>query len=361
MADIADSNMTGRRGLTHRFPPLAFAYLGVFAALILFVVTLSMTGSARDGDPVVALAVAPFTDTTSTVNVPVLPQETRRIGGHLVADPALLEQTPLGILPKIAADGRTPRDAYAGAAIAATDTRPRIALVMRDLGIGDGATSVALSNLPAGVTLAFIPYVDNLQNWIDKARSGGHEVLMELPMEPLDFPDSDPGPRALLVGANAQENNKRLAWALSRATGYAGLANLMGTRFMGEAPALDPIFAELSKRGLMFFDDGSSARSQALAASKQSGLPLATSALTVDAVQTTGAIDEQLAQLEQRAHESGSAVGTASPFPVTIERVAAWAQSVEARGFVLVPVSAVMKKAAPVPQPQTPAATPPKP
>jgi hypothetical protein len=325
---------------------LPIAYLATFGVLLLFVIVVSLFGSSRDGDPSLSLAISPEAAAANAdVKVPVTPAAQRKINSYLVADPALLEATSAGLLPKIGADGRKPRDAYAGA-WNANDTRPRVALVIRDLGIGAGETSVALSNLPAGITLAFAPYSQDIQSWVDKARGAGHEVLLELPMEPLDFPNSDPGPRALLVGASADENGKRMNWALSRATGYVGFANLMGSRFLGEAAPMNPVFATLASRGLMFFDDGASPRSLSAQEAREHDVPLAASSLTVDEVQAMTPIDEKLATLEQRARETGFAVGVGSPFPVTIDRVATWAQNLAMHGIALVPVSAIAKKPA---------------
>ena len=76
--------------------------------------------------------------------------------------------------------------------------------------------------------------------WIDKARGGGHEVLMEVPMEPFDFPDSDPGPHTLRAGQDEDANIQRLTWALTRFTGYAGVTNLLGQRFLSDSAALSP-------------------------------------------------------------------------------------------------------------------------
>ena len=224
--------------------------------------------------------------------------------------------------------------------------RPKIAIVMRGLGIGASATDRALAALPSDVTLGFAPFAPDLQTGIDKARGAGHEVLLELPMEPFDFPDSDPGPHVLLVAASANENVKRLEWALSRATGYAGAMNLLGGRFMGEEPAMEPILAEVARRGLMFFDNGASSSSVAIASARHAKAPIATGTLTLDGVQSQAAIDSRLAELENAARQDGFAIGVASAYPVSVARLSAWAETVAARGFELVPLTALAARPA---------------
>ena len=148
-------------------------------------------------------------------------------------DPALVDATADGPLPKIARDGRKPWQVYARPVPAGTQTVRRIALVVSGMGISESATAHAIETLPPEVTLSFAPYGARLQEWIDKARAAGHEVLLELPMEPFGYPQNDPGPHTLLTGGDTGENISRLEWLMSRFTGYAGV---MGARLRAEAP-----------------------------------------------------------------------------------------------------------------------------
>ena len=82
-------------------------------------------------------------------------------------------------------------------------------------------------------------------------------------MEPFDYPDNDPGPQTLLTSLDAEQNIDRLHWLMSRFQGYVGIANYMGARFTASEQALAPVLRETAKRGLIYFDDGSSPRSLA--------------------------------------------------------------------------------------------------
>ena len=79
-----------------------------------------------------------------------------------------------------------------------------------------------IDSLPPEVTLSFVPYSEDLQGWIDDARAAGHEVILEIPMEPYDYPANDPGPHTLLARADAMENQRRLEWLMSGETGETG-------------------------------------------------------------------------------------------------------------------------------------------
>jgi uncharacterized protein len=260
-------------------------------------------------------------------------------GKSLVADPALIENSPLGPLPRIADDGRTPMAAYAAPA---AKGKFRIAIVVSGLGLSPKATTAALSSLPAPVTLAFAPYAADVQHWVSEARRLGHEVLLEVPMEPLDFPDSDPGPHTLRSGIERDTNPQRLSWALSRFTGYAGVTNLLGQRFLADTDALSPTMTELARRGLYFFDNGATSQSAAADVAGRSGTAFAKAAETLDNIQTAPEIDKHLSDLESQARAHGSVIGSAFLYPVSVARIALWAKGLEKRGFVLVPVSAIV-------------------
>ena len=326
--------------------PLHRAFAGVIALLGVSSAALTLFGSARDGEPSIFLQLSANGHAASAEGQgaqPVSFVNVRSVNGHLVADPALIEDAPEGPLPKVAEDGKTPLAAYAQG-FDKNDERPRIAIVVTGLDVGLAQTNQAIGQLPQAVTLSFSPFALDAQSWIDRARASGHEVLMEVPMEPFDFPDSDPGPHALLVAASSEENVKRLRWAMSRGTGYVGLANILGGRFMGEQDAIEPVLAETAKRGLIFFDTGASLSSVVITAARHAGATVASGTLALDTVQTPSAIDTRLAELEAQAQQDGFAIGVASPYPVSIARLAEWAVNANARGFQLVPVSALAKR-----------------
>ena len=92
-------------------------------------------------------------------------------------------------------------------------------------------------------------------------------------MEPFDFPDSDPGPHTLRAGQDEDANIQRLTWALTRFTGYAGVTNLLGQRFLSDSDALAPMLTYLNRRGLYFFDNGAASQSVAPTVAGQVGMP----------------------------------------------------------------------------------------
>lgn len=243
-------------------------------------------------------------------------------------------QGPNGPLPVIAPDGRTPAQAYARPFTA--NGRPKVGLVIGGLGLNAALTRKAIDTLPPEITLSFVPYSDGLQGWIDLARAAGHEVLIEVPMEPTDYPDNDPGPYTLLATQGA-ESVKKLEWVLSRATGYFGVTNYLGSRFLGSDPAMNAFTGALRGRGLAFIDDGQAAK-------RGGGIPRASAFRVIDEQLSSEAIDQQLLNVEAGALQHGQALGSGFAYPVTLDQVTAWAQSVESRGYQLAPASALTQR-----------------
>jgi polysaccharide deacetylase 2 family uncharacterized protein YibQ len=162
---------------------------------------------------------------------------------------------------------------------------------------------------------------------------------MQLAMEPFDYPDNDPGPQTLLTSLTLEQNIDRLYWMMSRFQGYVGVTSYMGARFTATEPAFVPILKEISKRGLIYFDDGASPRSVAAQIAGGTHLAFAKADVAIDAVPAASEIDRALTRLETAARSNGVAIGTVSALPLSIEKVTQWAKSAEGRGFVLVPIS----------------------
>lgn len=269
------------------------------------------------------------------------PQPIARLssGIRIEAIPELIEQSNQGPLPRVSSDGRRPFDEYA-APPPPNDSRPKIAIVITDLGMRARITRRAISDLPPRVTFAFSPYAPNLVEWGEQSRRTGHEVLLMVPMEPVNYPQNDPGPFSLLTSRSTRENINILKSSLGRMTGYVGIVNHMGSRFTAAAESLRPVLEELNRRGLMLLDSRSTQYSRAASMARDLGMPASFSNTYIDDDVNPGEIAKQLAELESRARVYDYAVGIGRPYPVTIDAVKVWAASLEDRGFVLVPITA---------------------
>ena len=285
--------------------------------------------------------------------------------GAVISDPALIEMTSDGPLPRIGEDGRTPMATYSRK----TDTkeiRPRIAIVVTGLGLSQQTSMAAIDTLPPGATLGFSPYGTNLQGLVSAARGNGNEVVLELPLEPYDFPNNDPGQNTLIADASPKSNGLRLRWIMSRFTSYAGLITMEGGKFLSNTTDTRMLLDAAQKRGLYFVDSGTSDQSVARDAATMTGTSFARADVRVDANPSPDMVAEALSALEKIAMQRGSAIGIAGNYPGTIGKITTWANELEQKGFALVPLSALLspgtaKQASLPARAETPATPEPKP
>ncbi len=242
---------------------------------------------------------------------------------------------PNGPLPRIGPDGRSPAEAYARPF--RPNGKPRVALIVGGLGLNAVTTRAAIERLPAEVTLSFVPYAEGLQGWIDMARAQGHEVMIEIPMEPTGYPDNDPGPQTLLSSSSGDDVTAKMNWLLGRAVGYFGVTNYLGDRFVTSEGGMNTFLGVLRQRGLAFVDDGSARRASG-AWSRASATSI------IDEVQTPAAVVARLNALEAAARTNGAALGTGFSYPVTVEVAARWTAGLDARGLQLAPASSMTQR-----------------
>jgi len=280
---------------------------------------------------------------TPSAPVPAAPQLSAAVPGQplgKVPDPGLIEPSRHGSLPIVGRDGREAWRVYARP-FDQTEKRPRIAMVLHGLGMDADATRTAIRKLPGEVSLAFAPYADGLDRWVAEARAAGHEALIMVPMESVDFPISDPGPRALMTTLTAEQNVDRLEWVLARAAGCIGITDYLGTRFTRSRQHMETLFRELRKRGLLFLAGRRETAGLVQELATPMRLPFVVSTLHIDERATRSLIDAQLLELERLAGSNGRSVGMGLPYPITVERLVKWADGLASRGFVLAPVSAL--------------------
>ena len=248
------------------------------------------------------------------------------------------ERSPFGPLPRIAPDGRTPAQEFARPA-KPTNGRPVISILVTGLGLDETATRAAIEKLPPDVTLGFSPYSEALSSLTDLARAKGREFVLEVPVEPFDYPESDPGPLVLLVDAAPVANIERLHHTLARTVGYFGILASGGSRLATVEPAIAPIAGEAKARGLAFLDDGKSPVSKIGRVGRQGSAMAGAVDRRLDKRPTDEGLALALIELERLAIERGHAIGATELYPVAVNRLADWASRLSAKGLVLAPVS----------------------
>jgi polysaccharide deacetylase 2 family uncharacterized protein YibQ len=216
-----------------------------------------------------------------------------------------------------------------------------IAVVIDDLGL-DRRRTAAVIALPGPLTLSFMTYAHDLPDQAEAGRRAGDELLLHVPMEPVDRGEN-PGPHALLVAMSADEILAQLRWGLDRFTGFVGVNNHMGSRFTADARGMAVVMAELRRRGLFFLDSKTTANSTGTREAAAIGVPYAARDVFLDDDPTPAAIDLQLVRVERVGRQNGSAIAIGHGHDRTIAALRTWLPTLHEKGFALVPLSAVVQ------------------
>ena len=257
--------------------------------------------------------------------------------------PHITEETETGPLPVIAPDGRQPWLEYSRG-FKRADRKPRIALIISNLGLSDTYTKATLELLPEDITLSFSHVAPRLKSWVREARQKGHEILLDIPMEPIGFPKNDPGRATLLTSSNEVENLNRLEHIMKQAGGYVGLLGTLGTKFMLHSETFLPVLRGIKQRGLIYVDSRSTSRSLGPELASSIQLPKAFNNVFVDKEPSQEKIKNKLDELERIALKRRFAVGIAQPLPITIEILSQWTKELKTKQIALAPITAIVDK-----------------
>ena len=216
--------------------------------------------------------------------------------------------------------------------------RPKIAIMLGGLGLSGSTTERALT-LPSSITMGFSPYAHDMAGWLNQAKEDGHEVFVNMPVEPVDYPADDTGPYALLTNLSAEKNIERLSWVLSRAEGYAGIYTTPSEKFTYSQKSMTPVLEYMQKKHLLFvYGDGYN-NNMLLQLSKKLSQPLIVRDFIIDEQVSAVKIEKKLRALEETARVNGFALGIGNPYPITIKILERWLPALAAKVIDIVPIS----------------------
>lgn len=221
------------------------------------------------------------------------------------------------------------------------DGRPEIAVIIDDAGVDRAHTAVAI-RLKGPLTISFLPYAADLAGQARAARANRHEVMLHIPMEPHGA-FAEPEPHLLRIRQGPVEIQRRLSRGLDALPGIVGINNHMGSLFTSDPYALAPVMEELARRGLLFVDSRTTARSLAQDSARAHGLPNAGRDVFLDHYEGQAEVRKRLIETERVARKQGYAIAIGHPRAATLAELAIWLDEVESKGFRLVPVSAVVR------------------
>jgi len=219
--------------------------------------------------------------------------------------------------------------------------KPLIAIVIDDMGVDKRRTALA-TDLHGPLTLSFLTYAGQLSEQTRRASDAGHELMLHVSMEP-GSKNVDPGPNVLLTEMSSEDIREKLNWGLARFPAFVGINNHMGSKFTSDARAMKTVLEVLKEKGFLFLDSRTSQKTLAGKTAREMGVPYAVRNIFLDHVNDVEAVNGQLAKVESLARRKGYAIAIGHPRDATIEALGSWLDSIEEKGFQLVPISAIVK------------------
>ena len=266
-------------------------------------------------------------------------------------------EPPTGAAPSTPVQASTPADAAAepplpgrsakpdwqrlAVAAPASAGKPMIAVIIDDMGL-DHRRSQEILDLAGPLTISFMSYAEDMPRQLAEARAKGDEIMMHVPMEPLDD-RVDPGPGVLTDKLSAREVRERLDADLGKFGGIVGINNHMGSKFTAYAPGMEVVMQDLRERGLLFIDSLTTEKSVGLAMARRYGVPSAGRNVFLDNAGDLISVDYELGKLEEVARAKGNAIAIGHPRDATIAALIKWLPTLKDKGFVLVPVTAIVR------------------
>ena len=219
----------------------------------------------------------------------------------------------------------------------------RITIIISELGLSKKDTEKAITELPSSITFSFSPYTENLSYWFSESKKFGHELLLEIPMEPENYPDNDSGPLALLTNYSATRNIEILKNIMEKVQGYDGLMSWTGEKFMKSKDSLYPVFEYIKKSELFFINSAVNFNNIADDVANQLKLPYASVNVVLDDIANEKMINIKLKKLETLAKiGSGHAIGIIRPYSISIKMIKDWEKTLDSKGISLVPASVIV-------------------
>jgi hypothetical protein len=193
---------------------------------------------------------------------------------------------------------------------------PRVAIIIDDLGY-DKRIARKFLDLDAGLSFSVLPFTPYTQTIADAVTRNGSDLMLHLPMEPLEYPDIDPGPGALLTVMSPDQLIAQLRKNLAAVPGIKGVNNHMGSKLTKQSSQMYQIFSILKQQGLFFVDSRSTARTQGRSSARLFRLPFAERDVFLDHRTDPDFIRAQIKALIAIARKNGEAVAIAHPYPAT--------------------------------------------
>jgi polysaccharide deacetylase 2 family uncharacterized protein YibQ len=184
----------------------------------------------------------------------------------------------------------------------------RIALIIDDVGYPSANIDKWLG-FTGTLTFSVLPFLSETEEYAELLNRNGFEIMLHIPMEPISYPEDDPGPNALFTVDSKQEVLKKLELMVAQNPYAKGANNHMGSEATQDAELMRWTLELLKKDNLFFIDSVTTPQSYAYKIARELDVPAAKRDVFLDNDSSFGSINAQFEHLKEIAKAHGTAIG----------------------------------------------------
>lgn len=222
-----------------------------------------------------------------------------------------------------------------------TPRRKQIAIIVDDFGNYNGPLLQDFIRTNPAVTFAIMPDTKHGREVLEGAKANGHECIIHIPMEPLDYPKSNPGTNAIYVQLSPREIENRMEDYIHQLPGCVGANNHMGSFASADPAVMQAVMRVLKRNNLYFVDSRTTSESVAYTIAQKSLVQAYKRDLFIDEPNLSEAnLRKQLASLQQlRSSQDYAVVIMHCHTKQHLDYLNRFLRSVPALGYDVVPIS----------------------
>ncbi len=216
----------------------------------------------------------------------------------------------------------------------------KVIIIIDDMGISR-KWSQKMAELEGPLTLAYLPYAEDLQAQADYASAHNHHLMLHMPMEALAGKmASTPG--LLTTNTTQDEFLNQFYTNLNSFEGFAGINNHMGSRLTQDRTKMTLVMNALKKNNLYFIDSRTIHNSVAADIAEETQVPYLVRDVFLDHEETLEYARNALRNLEQKAIQNGAAIAIGHPKEMTYLALQEWLPTLKAKNIELVSAGALI-------------------
>jgi polysaccharide deacetylase 2 family uncharacterized protein YibQ len=220
------------------------------------------------------------------------------------------------------------------------DAGTQLAFVVLDLTQDSEPLFRSFLESPIPLTFALRPGQPRLARTVKEIRDADREIFLQLPMEPIGYPNVDPGKDAILLDLSRVEIEERINRSLASVGQARGIITRMGGAAVNDPDVMRAVLGEVKRRDLVFIDAHGGGPTLVEEMGEEMGVRTLTLGGSLDMNgATTALIRLKLKQLVQTATQRGTLVIAFKANALTLGVLEAERAKLAEQGIEIVPAS----------------------